>query len=122
MLFVVGDIAVKLGLPPFSTGLWGCSAFASLVAVPEASMNKNNRVIFWQDDIGLSWQGAHMQTIAESASMQEAPNKHLWFRILVSNAAHHLTSLGTVNYVYHFEVLKISYSGFRSDLFVQSVQ
>ena len=56
MFLVVGDVAVKFGLPPFGTRFRGGCTLAPLVPMPEAAVNKDYRSEFRQDNVRFAGQ------------------------------------------------------------------
>ena len=55
VLFIICNIPIKLVLPKISMRLRCCGIFASGVAMPKASLNKNYCVICAKDNIRFSW-------------------------------------------------------------------
>lgn len=61
----------------------------AIVPVPEASVSKENRPVFWKDDIGLSREGAIMQPEPEPGRVQTVSQRQLRLRIFTPDASHH---------------------------------
>ena len=55
-------------------------------------MNKDNRLVFGQNDIRLPGEPFVMQAEAVSSAMQLRPDQLFWLRILRANARHHLAA------------------------------
>lgn len=51
------------------------------MAMPEASLDLNNRSVLWQDNIGASRQIADVQPESEPQLMECLSNKHLRLRV-----------------------------------------
>lgn len=58
------------------------------MAMPETAVNKDCRMIFWQDHIWLAWHILYIKPVPETISMKLAPNPLLYARILATDAGH----------------------------------
>ena len=56
LLFVPGYIAFEFLRPEFDVGFRHCCDLATFMAMPEATIDENHRMPFWQNDIGMAWQ------------------------------------------------------------------
>ena len=61
--------------------------------MPETSVDEDDRVPFWEHNVGMPRQFGGMQAIAETKRVQMAAHKHLWLRVFRPNTAHHLAAL-----------------------------
>ena len=92
-LLVPCNIAVELVPPELHVGLGHCRRLAPFVPMPEAAVDKNDRVPLWKHDVGMPRQFGRMQTVAEPQCMQVTAHDHLRLRVLRPNPAHHLAAL-----------------------------
>lgn len=72
---------------------------ATVMAMPEATMNKNHQVILWQNDIRLARQRSKMQSIAKTLAVKIAANKHFGSSIASVNSRHHSRSYVSTDYI-----------------------
>ena len=70
------------------------------MSVPEASMNKNNRFIFWQYNIRCSWQIFSVQPETVSHFMQYGPNDKFRFCVFPFYTGHVPASSFFANYIH----------------------
>jgi len=82
-------IGVEFQLPAFSIVCRICCIFASLVSVPEATVNENGNPVSWQDKVGRARQLARMKAVAESLRMQVFSNRDFRPSILGTDTLHH---------------------------------
>lgn len=105
-LLIPGNIPVELGLPELHVGLGHCRRLAPFVPMPEAAVDKNDRVPLWKHDVGMPRQFGRMQTVAEPQCMQVTAHDHLRLRVLRPNPAHHLAALFWGKGVHYSDFLK----------------
>jgi hypothetical protein len=72
---------------------------ASLMAVPEAPMNQNNRSELRKDEVWSSWQITAMQPKSIPGGVREASDCQLGPRVLSADASHHSTARFYVDYI-----------------------
>jgi hypothetical protein len=58
------------------------------MAMPEAAFDLDNYLVFRQDDVGVAWKIARMETEPESEPVKCMPHKQLGLRILRADASH----------------------------------
>lgn len=100
MALVAFGVAIEFCQPPFTAVCGGCAVFATLVAMPEAAMNKNHGFVFRQNDIGTAGQFPVMQPEAIAHAVQERPDNHLRLGILTGDAAHVPASAGRCQQIF----------------------
>lgn len=61
--------------------------------MPKASIHEYGDTLRWENEIGLTWQIAPMQPVAQSARMEKPADGQLGLSVFATNSAHHLTSL-----------------------------
>ncbi len=88
VLFVVGDVAVELGLPPFGAGFRGGGSLASFMAVPEAAVDEDDRVVFGKDDIGFAGEVFPVQAEAVAGAVEHGADLQLGLGILAADLRH----------------------------------
>ncbi len=88
MFFVVGDVAFKLGLPEGDVGFWGGGGLAVFVAMPEATVNKDDGVVFPQDNVGFAGKVFSVQAEAVAGAVEQGAHLQLRFRILPADLRH----------------------------------
>lgn len=71
------------------------------MAMPEATMNEDDRFIFWQHQVGLAGQGFIVQFVPEALSMQKLPHQHFRFGVLALYLAHVITAGGLIVHICH---------------------
>jgi hypothetical protein len=78
---VASPVLVSLCLPVFLIGLGNPAAGFAAVAMPKTSMNKYDRAIFWQNDIGAPGQIVDVKTETVSQSVQDRTDGALRRRV-----------------------------------------
>lgn len=58
------------------------------MAVPETTVNENNGLPLWQDDIRFTGELLFVETETIAEPMEDRTNLQFWCRILGTNAAH----------------------------------
>ena len=71
------------------------------MSMPEAAMNKNNRVVFAQYKVGFAGEFFMVQAVAETMCMQKLTHQHFRFCVLAFNAAHIVTAGCYAVYIGH---------------------
>lgn len=56
--------------------------------MPEAAFDLDNYLVFRQDDVGVAWKIARMETEPESEPVKCVPHKQLGLRIFRADASH----------------------------------
>jgi hypothetical protein len=64
------------------------------MAVPEASVHKNDLPLAAKDEVRLTREIGNVQAIPEAKAVDEPPNSQLRRRVLASDTPHCLASLG----------------------------
>lgn len=88
VLLVAFDIALELRCPVGLVRLRPYGLNASRMLMPEASMDKDNRLIFRKDDIGTARKPPVMEPKAKPHAMQHRTKYHLGFCVSRADAAH----------------------------------
>ncbi len=86
-------IARNLGNPEVGVGFRDCIKLASFVAMPEATVNKNDRPIFREDDIWFPWKAFVVQPIAEALSPKGVSKTPLRRGVFTTYVRHYYVSL-----------------------------
>ena len=71
------------------------------MAMPEASVDKDDRPIFSQHNVGCAGQTFHVYAVAETAGEEVAAHHHLGLRIAASDALHASVALFRCQSVRH---------------------
>jgi hypothetical protein len=58
------------------------------MAMPIASMNKNDCPEAGKDDVGTAWKTVDMEPEPESRCVQDFPNREFWFCVSGANGGH----------------------------------
>ena len=87
-LLVTGDIAFEFLGPKFDVGFGHCCDFAAFVAMPEASVDENDGMPFWKDDVGMTRQFRGMQSVSEAQRMEVVAHDNLRLRVFRADFAH----------------------------------
>lgn len=95
------DIALQLGRPKCGVRRRCLGEPATLVRVPEASMDKDSNLPAWHGDVGRPRQIETMQPEAVSHREQRLANAKLRQGVLALDAGHHLAALGGANNIGH---------------------
>ena len=61
--------------------------------MPEASMDKKNRMKPWKNKVWFAWQLVVVKPISQSMSVQERTHLHFGLRVLLLYSRHHSASL-----------------------------
>jgi hypothetical protein len=72
------DVCVELMLPTFGVVGWRRGVAASLMPVPETSMNEDSDPVLREYQVGRSGQVAGVQAVAETVRVQIPPDCHFW--------------------------------------------
>ena len=90
------------------------------MAMPKATMDKNDLATTWKNEIGTPRQMSAVQAVAISNSMDQAPHKHLGTRIFALNLRHTVGTLRWRKIVTHRQPVrtreKLSPFAFREQL------
>jgi len=65
----------------------------AVMTMPEAAVHKDDRPVFWEDDIRLARKIFCVEAIAEASSMQTVAYDQFRFRIFAANSRHHAAAL-----------------------------
>jgi hypothetical protein len=85
---VIAFVPADLFQPPF------CSCFgyhkvpAAVMTVPEATVDKDDRFVFWQYNIGLAWQCFYVKTVTKTCGKKKFPDAHFGFGIGAPDTGH----------------------------------
>ena len=93
MLFVIGDVSIKFFLPPFGSCFWGGAAVASCMPVPEAAVDKDDGVIFRQNDVGFTGQVFAVPAEAVAGAVEHGADEQFVFRVFTFYRPHIFTAL-----------------------------
>lgn len=63
-----------------------------IVHVPEAAVDKNCGIVFFQDDVRFSWKLADMEPESKTMQKQELAHDSFWFSIRTSDTTHIVAS------------------------------
>lgn len=74
------------------------------MAVPEASMNKQDGAILRKNQIGLAWQTGNLKPKTEACPVQGAAHRHFGPGVPASDARHHARAGCLVNDVCQYGV------------------
>ena len=85
-------IARNLGNPEIGVGFRDCIILAAFVAMPETTVNKNDRPIFRKNDIGFSWKTFVVQSIAETFSPKSVSKTPLRRGVFTTYVRHYFVS------------------------------
>ena len=88
MFLVVGDVAIKFGLPPFGAGFRRSGSFASFMPVPEAAVDEDDGLVFAQDDIGLAGKVLAMEAEAVAGAVEHGTDEQFGLGILALDRGH----------------------------------
>lgn len=92
ILVISDDILCKFLLPEIRPGGWGTGVMTIGMSVPETAMDKNDQIIFGQDNIRFSGQILSMQSKAKSTSVQKASHSDFRLCITALDPSHHVGS------------------------------
>ena len=87
-LFIAGDIAVEFRRPKFDVGFRHGRDFAAFMAMPEASVDENDGVPFWENDVGVPWQFGRMNAVTKTQRMEVMAHDNFRLRVLRADFAH----------------------------------
>ena len=88
VFFLVLHIALEFFLPELNIAFGGGGLFAAFVSVPEAAVNKNDGVVFRQDDVGFSRQLFDVFAEAVARAVQHRTDEDFGFGVLTFDARH----------------------------------
>ena len=94
-------VAVNLLLPEFGVCLGHYKVLASFVAVPEATVDKDDGAVFAQYNIGCAGQEFDIYPVAVTVGVQITAHNHLWLGVLALDARHALAPLFYCHSVCH---------------------
>lgn len=69
-------VAAYLFPPKFRICLWQLKVFASVVAVPKTTVDKDARAVFPQHQVGMPGEARVVETVAEATCPQPVPHNH----------------------------------------------
>ena len=93
LFFITLDVAFEFLLPEFHVGFRHRGDFAAFMAMPKATIDKNHRMPFGQNDIGMSGQFWRMKAIAKAQRMQMMAHDQFRLRVLRPDFAHGFAAL-----------------------------
>jgi len=95
------DISFEFRCPEFRSCRWRGRETATLVPVPETTVNENHGPVSRENQIGLSWQGLGMKPISEPESMKGVTEHNLRLGVPALDPGHHSRSGRGVDDVDH---------------------
>jgi hypothetical protein len=98
---VTSDVFVELLLPEIRIGRRVRREAASLVTMPEASVDEHHRAKSRQDNVWLTRQASARESETKSGTMKETAYRKLRFRIASPDTRHHPASSSCVDDVDH---------------------
>lgn len=72
--------------------------------MPEATVDKNNRMIFWKYQIGLAWQPSVMDTITKANPVKHFTQNQFRTCIFALYSSHHFASCILRNNISHYSL------------------
>lgn len=87
------DVLAELIFPIRCAGLWRGRAAATIVAVPEASMDEDYFAARAEHQVWPTRQFLRVEAVPVTHSVHESPHSHFRLRILGADAAHQLAAL-----------------------------
>lgn len=78
------------------------------MAVPEATVNNNNRVELRKDHIGLAGKVSVVKPVPEAETMERLADRHFRHGVLSPDASHHTTSRNRVHHIHFNQPVKAS--------------
>lgn len=85
---IAGDVACAFGFPEFSVCSGFYRAVTAVVAVPEATVHKDDSIVSPEHQIGAAREVGLMKSKAVAKSVYEAAHDHLGAGVLRANAGH----------------------------------
>lgn len=82
------DVALEFVCPECRADFWSRGAAATLMSMPEASMDEYDLSQPWKDQIRRSWQTANVKAKAIPHTVCQPAYDHLGFGILVTDSRH----------------------------------
>lgn len=101
MSLVVGHIAEEFLRPELPMALRHTSNLASLVPMPEASMDEEDRSVLWQDYIWFPWEAGDMDSESIARPMEERTDSNLGAGVLALDFGHEATAFSDGQGVCH---------------------
>lgn len=99
---ITGNITLYLLFPELDIGLWQTEILATLMTMPKATVDENDSLVFWQNNIRGSRQFSDLNTETQTTREKILPHNHLRLRILPLNRSHIPTPLFSRFYVSHY--------------------
>ena len=94
-------VAFYFLLPEFGVCLGHYKVFAAFVTVPEASVDKDDCLVFAQYYVGGAWQALDIYAVAVAMGMKVTAHNQLGFGVLALDARHALVPLLFAHSVCH---------------------
>ena len=101
MLLVIGHVAGEFFAPELPVGLGRRGDLASSVSMPEAAMNKDDRPMPGQDDVGLAGQRTIMKPEPEAGLVQQGPHDEFRLGVLALDQGHATTAFFFCKNIHH---------------------
>ena len=98
-------VGCNFGFPKSGVGFGKSGIFATLVPVPKASVNEDDRFVFGQHDVGLAGKFFVADAEAQSFCKQKFPNQYLGLGVLAMDCRHTAAPLLWCHRVGHIVVL-----------------
>lgn len=94
-------VALDLVSPEPDIGFRNCVEPAAFVTVPEASVDENDSVVSWQDNVGSAGQGADILAEAETSAEQFPADKNFRIRVFRPYMRHTFVPLLLCHFICH---------------------
>ena len=98
---IPGDILRELAGPELCTGRGRSSKSASRMPVPETSVDKHDRAVSGENEVGPAGEFPQVQPVPQAAGMQITTHEHLRAGILATDRGHHSRPRFRINHVCH---------------------
>ncbi len=85
---IPANVVIEFRLPVLRPGLRTRRSLATGMAMPKASMNKDDLAPRGEDEVGRAGEVASVQTEAIAERVGQAADAHFRFRVLAANARH----------------------------------
>src|SRR3990167_7109675 len=103
MKFISFNISFKFFLPIFAPCLGNCAISTAFMQMPEASMNKNNLLVFGEDYIRLSRKAFHMNSESITHLMKQTADFFFRTCVLAPYPGHDIASFFFRPNVHYFD-------------------
>lgn len=87
--------------PELDIGFWQTKILATIMSVPETSVDKNDSLVLWQNNIRCARQFSDLNTEPQTTGEKMLPHNHLRFRIFPLDSRHIPSPLFRCHYISH---------------------